>query len=113
MRRIAEEEGGAALLIVIEGAKGPPSAEARATYQSAARGDGKVNAVALVVVQRGLAGRMIRAMAQAILKVVARNKPVRLFGEVEDAAQWVASRVGQRPEALIQRAHSLRTTLER
>lgn len=96
VRRTAEEVGQASLLIVLEAAKSAPSAETRAVWRSASEdGPGRVRAIALVILQRGILGAAIRTVANAAASIIARDRPVRLFGDVQSAARWVEHTTGE------------------
>ncbi len=94
VRGILDAKGSAALLLVVRGTRGVPSAETREIYRSVAGGRGRVSAVAVVVLQTGLVGQLVRAAAKATLALVAGNKPVAIFRDVGAAARWLASRGG-------------------
>ncbi len=92
IRAIADEQGTAALIVVIQDAKSAPTAATRATYNQASQGASRVSAVGLVILQRGLVGKAIRVIAKAILSVIGASKPVKMFSSVSQAAKWVAAR---------------------
>jgi len=91
---VADEHGDICLMVVIESVTGPPSAATRQEYKAAADGKGRVRAIAIVVLQKGVVGGLVRTGAKAILLLVTRKKPVKLFGDVGKAARWLASQSG-------------------
>lgn len=104
VRGFLDAKGSAALLLVVEGARGVPSAATREIYRGVAGGQGRVSAVAVVVLQTGLAGQLIRGAAKAILALVAGSKPVAIFGDIDAAARWLAEHGGGDAGALAQAA---------
>ena len=112
VRETADDVGQASLLIVIEGAKAAPSSETRAVWREASEeGPGRVNAIALVVLQKGVIGAAIRTIAKAIVALIARERPVRLFGDVRSAARWVEKTAGESSRDLEACANALRRKL--
>ncbi len=112
VRDTADELGQASLLIVIEGAKSAPSGETRAVWREASEdGPGRVRAIALVVLQKGVIGAAIRTIAKAIVALIARERPVRLFGDVRSAARWVEKTAGESGRDLENCANEVRRKL--
>lgn len=112
VRDTADEVGQASMLIVIEGAKTAPSAATRAVWSEASQdGAGRVRAIALVVLQKGVIGAAIRTIAKAIVALIAREKPVRLFGDVRSASRWVEKVAGESARDLEACANELRQKL--
>ena len=109
VRDAADDAGQASLLIVIEDAKSAPSAETRAIWKEASQeGPGRVRAIALVVLQKGVIGAAIRTIAKAIVALIARERPVKLFGDVRSAARWVEKTTGESSRDLESCANELR-----
>lgn len=112
VRDTADEVGQASMLIVIEGAKSAPSSETRAVWREASEeGPGRVRAIALVVLQKGLVGAAIRTVAKAIVAVIARQRPVRLFGDVRSATRWIEKVTDESSRDLETCANELRRKL--
>ncbi len=59
---------------------------------------GKFHTAALIIVSRGFATAMLRALVSGVLAVIPRKAPTKVFSTVDEALEWVVTRFADVPD---------------